>query len=107
MWLLLLYIRICDIIDILYIRRERTMTLPDERYRAILLTSKFLLDLVGNRELYPRVPKAVREQARGLLRHYPNYYDLKRLSDAAPDVVAETVEDLHRFILKGSEDKTT
>lgn len=74
------------------------MTLPDERYRAVMMTADFLLKLAGDRNTYPRVPKKVRDQAAALLRHYPTYYDLKRIEAAAPDVVQERMEELHRFI---------
>ena len=77
------------------------MTLPDERYRAVLHTEKFLQRLAGG-EL-TRVPKAVREEARRLLRHYPSAYDLDRLSEAAPHVLQQRMEDLHKFVLRGTQ----
>ena len=46
------------------------MTLPDERYRAVKQAEQFLKRLAGGE--YLRVPKAVRDEARALLRHYPN-----------------------------------
>ena len=77
------------------------MTLPDERYRAVLQTQRFLLDLLTT----PRVPKAVKDQARGCLRHYPSEWDMQRASQGAPDVFQPKMEDLHRFLLKGKEVK--
>ena len=79
------------------------MTLPDERYRAVMQTADFLLKLAGDRDTYPRVPRKVREDARALLRHFPTYYDLKRMEAAAPDIVAERMEELHRFIAAGQQ----
>lgn len=73
------------------------MTLPDERYRAIKWTEEFLKDLC-DRSKTPRVPKAVREHARRLLRHYPSKWDLDRLSAAAPEVIVERMDDLHRMV---------
>ena len=73
------------------------MTLPDERYRAIQQTQRFLLRLLST----PRVPRAVRDEARGLLRHYPGEYDLQQLASAAPHVVQQQMEDLHRFVAAG------
>jgi hypothetical protein len=73
------------------------MTLPDERYRAIDHAGLFLQQLC-NPEITPRVPKHVREEARRILRHYPNYYDLQQLTAAAPHVVQERMEPLHRMI---------
>ena len=76
------------------------MTLPDERYRSVKSAAEFLSRLAGGE--YPRVPKAVREEARSILRHYPNSWDMQRTARMAPDVFAERMEDLHRFIAAGS-----
>ena len=70
------------------------MTLPDERYRAIQQTQRFLLRLLST----PRVPRAVKDEARGLLRHYPSDYDLQQLERAAPHVVQQQMEPVHRMI---------
>jgi hypothetical protein len=80
--------------------REWNMTLPDERYRAVVQTRRFLLDLC-NREHTPRVPKIVRDTARSMLRHYPSDWDMNRAAEAAPEVFAERMEDLHRFVAAG------
>ena len=77
------------------------MTLPDERYRAIVQTQKFLLDLC-NPQHTPRVPKLIRDRARSMLRHYPTTFDMQHAAEAAPDIFAEKMEDLHRFVMKGS-----
>lgn len=73
------------------------MTLPDERYRAIKWTEEFLKDLC-DRDKTPRVPKAVRQQASRLLRHYPSKYDLDRMAERAPGIVVENMEALHRMV---------
>ena len=75
------------------------MTLPDERYRAVKSAQQFLARLAGGE--YPRVPKAVREEARSILRHYPLWYDMQRAAQAAPEVFQERMEDLHRFVAAG------
>ena len=75
------------------------MTLPDERYRAVVQTRRFLLDLC-NSEHTPRVPKLVRETARAMLRHYPSDWDMQRTARMAPDLFAEKMEDLHKMILR-------
>lgn len=77
------------------------MTLPDERYRAVKYAEQFLQRLAGGD--IPRVPKAVREEARSLLRHYPGAWDMQRAADLAPEVFQQRMEDLHRFVLKGSD----
>ena len=65
------------------------MTLPIERTNAVLRTEKFLMDLRDPKK-YPRVPKAVREEAQRLLRHYPSKYDMKYIADSF-----EPLEDLN------------
>ena len=71
------------------------MTLPDERYRALTQTYELLLDLQrrGN-----RVPQQFRERARSCLRHYPTGYDLELLEDAAPHILQQQMEPLHRMV---------
>jgi hypothetical protein len=81
------------------------MTLPDERYRAVVQTRRFLLDLC-NPEHTPRVPKLIREAARSMLRHYPSDWDLQRAARACPEVFQERMEDLHRFIAVGQQQRT-
>ena len=72
------------------------MTLPDERYRAVKAAQQFLARLAGGE--YPRVPKAVRAEARSILRHYPLDWDLKQAADAAPHVFQEQMEPLYRMV---------
>jgi hypothetical protein len=78
---------------------RRPMTLPDERYRAVTQTQRFLLRILTT----PRVPKAVKDEARSMLRHYPSDWDMQRAAAAAPEVFQERMEDLHRFVLKGQQ----
>jgi len=73
------------------------MTLPDERYRAVMQTKRFLLEILTT----PRVPKAVKDQARSCLRHYPSDWDMNRAAEGAPDVFQKQMEDLHRFVVVG------
>ena len=61
--------------------RTIVMTLPIERTNAVLKVERFLMDL-RNPKKYPRVPKAVREEASRLLRHYPSQYDMKYIEDS-------------------------
>jgi hypothetical protein len=72
------------------------VTLPDERYRAIKNAEQFLIRLAGGE--YLRVPKAVREEARSILRHYPSNWDLAQLESAAPHVLQQRMEPLHRMV---------
>ena len=73
------------------------MTLPDERYRAVVQTKRFLLEILTT----PRVPRAVKDQARACLRHYPSDYDMQLAAHEAPTVFQERMEDLHRFVAAG------
>ena len=75
------------------------MTLPDERYRSVKYAADFLSRLAGGE--YLRVPKAVRDEARSILRHYPSTWDMDRAAQAAPEVFQERMEDLHRFVAVG------
>ena len=73
------------------------MTLPDERYRAVVQTRRFLLDLT-NPDHTPRVPKLVRQTARDLLRHYPSDWDMNAVSELAPHVFQKEMEPLYRMV---------
>lgn len=57
------------------------MTLPVERTNAVLNVERFLIDLRDPKK-YPRVPKAVREEASRLLRHYPSKYNMMYIEDS-------------------------
>ena len=75
------------------------MTLPDERYRAVVQTRRFLFDLC-NPQHTPRVSKLVRETARAMLRHYPSEYEMRQAAESAPDVFQERMEPLYRMVKK-------
>jgi hypothetical protein len=77
------------------------MTMPDERYRAVVQTKRFLLRLLST----PRVPKAVKDEARSCLRHYPDEWEMQRAAEGAPDVFAERMEDVTRMFKKYEESK--
>ena len=77
------------------------MTLPDERYRAVVQTQRFLLKILTT----PRVPKAVKDEARACLRHYPEEYDMKAAARGAPDHFAERMEDVTRMFKQYEQSK--
>jgi hypothetical protein len=54
------------------------MTLPDERTSAVLRTREFLLKLMSAHNGFKRIPKAVRIEARRLLKHFPHEVDMTR-----------------------------
>jgi hypothetical protein len=76
------------------------MTLPDERYRALKWAESFMQDLLDPSKT-PRVPKAVRQQARAVLRHYPGTHYIDEIARRAPDIITPKMEDLTRFIKQG------
>ena len=59
------------------------MTIPYERTRAIIETRDFLHEL-QDPKLTPRVPASVREIARKLSRHYPQYAEIELAHKALP-----------------------
>ena len=80
------------------------MTLPDERYRAVIQTRRFLMDLC-NPEHTPRVPKLIRQTASDMLRHYPNEWDMKAAARYTPSVFAVEMEPLYRMVKQYEQDK--
>ena len=89
------------------------MTLPDERYRAVLYARKFCEDLLDPKKT-PRVPKAFRKRARSVLRHFPDDYYLSMLAESRPDILerrGEPLDPLYKMVKeydigKGNEDRT-
>ena len=75
------------------------MTLPDERYRAVIQTQKFLTEILST----PRVPKHIKDGARAMLRHYPSEYDMKKVSQTSADIFAERMEDVTRLFKRYEE----
>ena len=86
--------------------RSRELTLPDERYRAVLAAERLLKDLCDP-TVTPRVPKTVRQRASSVLRHYPGKWDMDRAATAAAHVfeTRDPVDDLVEFIYKGTATK--
>lgn len=74
------------------------MTLPDERYRSIMQTRQFLLDLLDTRKT-PRVPRTVRNAASRCLRHFPGELDLDQIEQCAPHVIQQRMEPLYKMVL--------
>ena len=84
-------------------RETGSMTLPDERYRAVLAAERFLKDLL-DRKKTPRVPAEIRRQASSVLRHYPGTWDMDRAAHSCPEVFQSPnkLDDLQVFILNGA-----
>jgi hypothetical protein len=53
----------------------------------------------------PRVPKAIKEQARWCLRHYPSAWDMKQAAENCPSVFQERMEPLYRMVKQYDQDK--
>lgn len=53
------------------------MTTPEERTRALRLAGELLQDLVQNEE----VPTTLRVRVRGVLRHYPEEWQLRMMAE--------------------------
>ena len=62
------------------------MTLPDERYRAIIWAKQLCEDLMDSKKT-PRVPKDIRRRAYSVLRHFPEEYYLSMLAESRPDII--------------------
>ena len=62
------------------------MTMPDERYRAILWAKNLLEDIASPIKT-KRVPKEIRQRAHSALRHFPDEYYLSMLAEARPDII--------------------
>jgi hypothetical protein len=77
------------------------MTLPDERYRAVMQTIDFLTEICNT----PRVPKIIKQRASTLLRHYPSAWDMKMAAQYAPNVFQERMEPLYRMVKQYEQDK--
>ena len=82
------------------------MTLPDERYRAVVQTARFLQSLSYSSET-KRVPLAVRQQSRALLRHYPTDWDMQRAAEHCPEVFQQQMEAVSRMMAQYAQSKTT
>lgn len=59
------------------------MTIPFERTRSLIQTYELLKRLEDPAET-PRVPRWLREEARTLLRHFPNYAAIEMAHKALP-----------------------
>jgi len=75
------------------------VTVPMERTNAVLNTEQFLLDLLRP-SVTPRVPKEIRERARGLLRHYPSSFDMDVISEREDSLTEQTIMK-HKVFGKG------
>jgi hypothetical protein len=80
------------------------MTLPDERYRAVIQARRLLEELCDPK-LTPKVAGGIRDRARGALRHFPTDYDMKRAEELAPQIFEEHMEPVYRMVKQYNQDK--
>ena len=80
------------------------MTMPDERYKSIIITREFLTDL-SNLGMFVGLPDEVRERAQKCLEHFPAHGEMVRAAEAAPDLFAESMDPLYRMLKKFGQDK--
>lgn len=64
------------------------MTLPNERTRAVIYAAAFLARLSSPyaKNGIKGIPKAVREEARAILRHFPFPFDLYAAAQKSPEI---------------------
>ena len=73
------------------------MTLPDERYRAVLAAEEFLYELLDPKKT--KVPKRIREQARSILRHYPSDWHMVAVCDVMPEYFRTELDPLTKMVM--------
>lgn len=59
------------------------MTMPSERTRSVMQTRDFLRELMSSEDT-PGIPPEVRQEARRLLRHFPDASDLNLAAKVLP-----------------------
>jgi hypothetical protein len=67
------------------------MTMPDERYRSLVRAGEFLTELCDAKKT-PGVPLSVRQNARAVLRHFPDADSIRRLSEVNPEILLAPAE---------------
>ena len=60
-----------------------------------MAADQLLKDIINT----PRVPKIIKDRARGVLRHWPDRYYIGQLAIRCPDIIVERMEPLHRWVL--------
>jgi hypothetical protein len=60
------------------------MTTPNERTRSLKLAQNFLLKILDPKKS-PKVPKAIREEAASILKHYPTDFHIDEAGRMCPE----------------------
>ena len=71
------------------------MTMPDERYRAVINTRKFLKDILWGE--YEEIPQGseIWERARRCLKHYPGDYHMGDVAETSEHFEKNSNDGLH------------
>lgn len=67
------------------------MTLPRERFNALLKVRRFLRALLDPKAT-PRIPKAIRKEAYYTLKHYPSDWEIERIAKKCPDILGDDTD---------------
>jgi len=78
---------------------NKDMTLPDERYRAVLSARELLVEIANSGGRWKRVPKELRLYCSHALRHYPTQYDMEAMTHKAPELFQKRMEPLTKMIM--------
>ena len=62
------------------------------------MAAKLFLERLSFSSEIKRVPLAVRQEARRVLRHYPTSWDLAQIEECAPHVIQQRMEPLYKMI---------
>ena len=76
------------------------MTLPDERYQAVLEARLLLLDLILPHRT-PRMTQQLRDRASAILKHFPYEWEMEAVADHLPSLFRKELDDVERFIRRG------
>jgi len=79
---------------------NKDMTLPDERYRAVMAAKELLDEIANSSGRWKRIPRELRLHAVHCLRHYPTKWDMKQAAQQVPDVFQEQMEPVTRMVMQ-------
>jgi hypothetical protein len=71
------------------------MTLCNERYASVNATRMFLIHLL-NPKVTPKVPTKIREEARRLLKHYPDEVVMETVAKQVPTLFGKDWRDQYK-----------
>ena len=73
--------------------------MPDQRYHALKQSRKFMEELCDPGKT-PRVPSAVRDRARSLLKHFPLDSELSFIAESCPEYLDSSTKTTKIRVLK-------